>query len=180
MYKLVALIGEAGTGKDTLLQYLVGERPNVFNEIISCTTRPIREGEKEGINYYYLTDAEFTHKIENKEMLEYTGFNGWFYGTSLDSLSTEKINIGVFNPAGIRSLLQNPEIDLKVFKVKCSDKHRLMRQLNREKNPNVDEIVRRYYADKADFSELEFEYEEINNESPSDLFQCLMKILAQL
>jgi len=103
-------------------------------------------------------------------MLEYTGFNGWFYGTSLDSLSAEKINIGVFNPAGIRSLSQNPEIDLKVFRVKCSDKHRLLRQLNREKNPNVDEIVRRYYADKADFSELEFEYEEINNEGPSDLF----------
>ena len=66
MYKLVALIGEAGTGKDTLLYYFVGERPNTFNKIISCTTRPIREGEKEGVNYYYLTDTEFTNKIENK------------------------------------------------------------------------------------------------------------------
>ena len=103
-------------------------------------------------------------------MLEYTVFNEWFYGTSLDSLSTEKVNVGVFNPAGIRSLLQNPEIDLKVFKVKCSDKNRLLRQLKREKNPDVDEIVRRYYTDKEDFSELEFEYKEINNERPSDLF----------
>ena len=59
MYKIVALIGEAGTGKDTLMQSILFEYPDMFNEIISCTTRPMREGEAEGVNYFYLTDQLF-------------------------------------------------------------------------------------------------------------------------
>ena len=43
-YKVIALIGEAGSGKDTMLKEVLKLNPN-FNEIISCTTRPIREGE---------------------------------------------------------------------------------------------------------------------------------------
>ena len=97
------------------------------HEIISCTTRPIREGEAEGINYYYLTPEQFTHKVLNNEMLEATCFNNWFYGTSYDSLRLNKLNIGVFNPDGIRALLDNPNVKLKVIRVICPDKIRLLR-----------------------------------------------------
>ena len=47
-YKMIALIGEAGSGKDTVLNKLTDELP-YFNKIISTTTRPPREGEKDGI-----------------------------------------------------------------------------------------------------------------------------------
>lgn len=43
--KIVALIGKAGAGKDTILKKVLKKYPNYFNEIISCTTRPPREGE---------------------------------------------------------------------------------------------------------------------------------------
>lgn len=177
MYKIIALIGEAGTGKDTLMRHILKERPMAFNEIISCTTRPKREGEVEGINYFYLTHKEFTEKILNCEMLEATSFNNWFYGTSYESLRSDCLNIGVFNPDGIRAIQDNPVVDVQVFKITCSDKKRLLRQLNREIEPDVDEIIRRHKADKEDFFDLEFPYIEIRNEFTEDIEHAVNKII---
>jgi guanylate kinase len=54
MYKIIALIGKAGSGKDTILHELIKTTLNL-HEIVSCTTRPRREGEVEGVNYFYMT-----------------------------------------------------------------------------------------------------------------------------
>lgn len=180
MYKIIALIGEAGTGKDTIMQNILKKHPLTFNEIISCTTRPMREGEVEGVNYYYLTPEEFAHKVLNAEMLEATSFNDWFYGTSYDALRSNCLNIGVFNPDGIRAMQGMPGIDVVVFRISCSDKTRLLRQLNREENPNVDEIIRRYKTDKEDFYDLEFSYKEVKNENKEDLDFATEWIMSQL
>ena len=180
MYKIIALIGEAGTGKDTLMQKILAARPGDFNEIISCTTRPPREGEVDGVNYFFIDQEEFAYKVLNYEMLEATNFNDWFYGTSYDTLRSDVLNIGVFNPDGIRAIEGRKDIDLKVFRVVCSDRIRLLIQLNREENPNVEEIVRRYKNDKYDFCDLEFEYYEIENNNEKDLELCTYAILSQL
>lgn len=180
MYTIVALIGEAGTGKDTLMQKVLAARPGDFNEIISCTTRPPREGEVDGVNYFFIDQEEFAYKVLNYEMLEATSFNDWFYGTSYDTLRSDVLNIGVFNPDGIRAIEGRSDIDLRVFRITCSDKIRLLRQLNREENPNVDEIVRRYKTDKEDFCDLEFTYYEIENNSEKDLELGTCAILSQL
>ena len=110
-------------------------------------------------------------------MLEATSFNGWFYGTSLDSLRSDVLNIGVFNPDGIRAIISNPEVEVQVFRVVASDKTRLLRQLNRENSPNVDEIVRRYKTDKEDFNDLDFDYTEISNEASADLTRAVLDIV---
>lgn len=83
MYKLIALVGKAGSGKDSIMRGVLNRLPHL-NEVISCTTRPIREGERDGVNYFYLTTEDFHNKIINHEMVEYTNFNGWLYGTSTD------------------------------------------------------------------------------------------------
>lgn len=180
MFKIIALIGEAGSGKDSIMQNILKQRPLEFNEIISCTTRPMREGEAEGVNYFYLTPEEFAGKVLNGEMLEATSFNDWFYGTSYDSLRSDCPNIGVFNPDGIRAMSGMPGLDVTVFRIVCSDKTRLLRQLNREEYPNVKEIVRRYKADEEDFFDLEFAYTEIENEDEEDLELASYAILSQL
>jgi guanylate kinase len=84
-------------------------------------------------------------------MLEWTRFNNWNYGTSIEELDEDKINIGVFNPYGIYNLSKNPNVKLSIYKINCSDKTRLLRQLNRENNPDVKEIIRRFSADEEDF-----------------------------
>ena len=180
MYKIIALIGEAGSGKDRILKEVLAAAPTEFNEIISCTTRPPREGEVDGVNYFFIDAEEFAYKVLNYEMIEATSFNDWFYGTSYDSLRSDVPNIGVFNADGIRALQGRQDIDLTVYRIMCSDKTRLLRQLNREEHPNVDEIVRRYKTDKDDFYDLEFEYTELQNEINLDLSLAVKKILSQL
>ena len=179
MYKIIAIIGEAGAGKDTLMQAFLKQHD--FHEIISCTTRPPREGEKEGVNYFYYTDEKFLEKVNKNEMLEYTSFRNWFYGTSYDSVVKDKINIGVFNPDGVLSLLQRKDVDLQIIRVTARDKTRLLRQLNRESSPDVDEIIRRYKTDKEDFEKVKnISYLEINNDGvfsiEGNIIQALIKL----
>lgn len=177
MYKIIAIMGEAGTGKDTLMQEVLKVHP--FHEIVSCTTRPPREGEVDGVNYHFLTNEEFAAKVLNDEMLEATEFNNWFYGTGLESLSEDEINIGVFNPTGIESLLAHRDkVKVIVFRVYVSDKTRLIRQLNREREPDVHEIIRRFKADWIDFDDLsDIPHIAICNETKEDLQAGVRTIL---
>ena len=137
---------------------MIKQHPEM-HEIVSCTTRPPREGEVDGKNYFFLTEDEFGAKARTGEMLEMSQFRNWYYGTSLDSVSQSIINIGVFNPTGIFNLMNNEQVDLYVVLVQASDKVRLIRSLNREKNPDVKEIIRRYGTDETDFEWLSQFYE---------------------
>ena len=189
--KIVALIGKAGSGKDTLLKRLVKDNEG-FNEIISCTTRPPREGERDGFAYHFLTDEEYAAKVLQGDMLEAAAFRDWVYGTSYESLDEDKINIGVFNPTGIESLMCHKKlIDLQVFYIICSDKERLIRQLNRESNPDIDEIFRRFNTDRDDFFDLDFELEDdifksdinfipVQNETKQDLVSAVRTIIENI
>ena len=178
MYNIIAIMGKAGSGKDTILQTVLKDEP-ALHEIISCTSRPMRQGEKHGINYFYYNDQDFLNKIENGEMLESTNFNNWYYGTGLDSVSEDKINIGVFNPAGVRSLLNRKDCNILVFWVQAADKTRLIRQLNRESDPDVKEIIRRFSTDEKDFSGIDFSYISLKNEDYFDDITCAKAILVQ-
>ena len=101
------------------------------------------------MDYHFLSYEEFAAS----RFLESTTFNNWHYGTRYEDLDPNRTNIGVFNPAGIKALAAHPDIDLEIVYVKASDKTRLLRQLNREENPNVKEIVRRFMTDEADFQD---------------------------
>lgn len=178
--KILALMGEAGSGKDTILHRIMEKYPSYFNEIISCTTRPPRQGEKEGVNYHFLSVEDFIRKILNGDMLEATEFNGWHYGTDSQSLTIDKINIGVFNPEGVRCLQEDENIELYVFYVRAAGKQRLLRQLNREENPDVDEIIRRYKADTEDFSFLnDIKYITLQNNTLDDIDIAVDTIFGQ-
>lgn len=181
MYNIIVLMGEAGSGKDRTMQAVLKADPTI-HEIISCTTRPMRQGEANGVNYFYYTPEQFGQKVLDGEMLECTVFNDWFYGTSFDSVRSDGvINIGVFNPTGVESLLSRPDCNPIVFWIKTDDKTRLLRQLNREQNPDVREVVRRFQADYNDFDGLENEFPIIilNNDTEDDLQRNVKEILSQ-
>ena len=186
MYNLVILMGEAGAGKDSMMQAVLdrlNEKQFIsqIHEIISCTSRPKREGEAHGVNYYYYHPDVFAMKIMNDEMLEFTNFNNWWYGTSYESVRSDGVvNIGVFNPSGVRQLVDRPDCQVTVFWIKTSDKQRFLRQLNREENPDVREIVRRFNADYEDFKEIDFDYIEVPNETVEDFEAGIEAIVCQV
>lgn len=181
-YKIVALFGPAGSGKDFIQKRIMNTDwgKNNLHEIISCTTRPPREGEKDGVNYHFIpTAAEFLNENNLHKWLEFTNFRGWWYGTSFDHLDINKINIGVFNIQGVEALLANPQIEVLPVYVYTYDKLRLMRQLVREVNPDCYEICRRFQTDKDDFKDLNFSYKiiENNNDGISILLNDLVEII---
>lgn len=80
MGKLYVISGSSGVGKGTVISEFLNKHPN-FKLSISCTTRGKREGEQDGINYFFLSKEEFKKFIDNNEFLEWAEFSGNHYGT---------------------------------------------------------------------------------------------------
>ena len=78
--KLYVVSGSSGVGKGTVLKGFLSRNPN-FMLSISCTTRAPREGEVDGVNYFFMTKDDFKDCIENDKFLEWAEFAGNFYGT---------------------------------------------------------------------------------------------------
>lgn len=174
MKKILIFCGESAAGKDTLMQEVKKIRPT-FSEIVSYTTRPKRDYEVDGVDYHFV-DVDFMLKHIH-EFVEVSQFNGWFYGTHIESLSNKTINIGVFNPEGVRNIISEG-IDTFVVYVKVNEKTRLLRALMREDSPNIDEIIRRLHTDREDFDDIEevIDYTHNNGDSPDEMSNLMEAI----
>lgn len=89
---LIVVSGPSGAGKDSVCNLVASYNPNLWISV-SCTSREIRKGEVEGVNYFYLTKEEFEEKIKNNDFLEYATYNNSYYGTPLYKIK-EKLNEG--------------------------------------------------------------------------------------
>lgn len=78
--KLFVLSGSSGVGKGTVISGFLKRNPS-YSLSISCTTRKMRPGETEGVNYFYLTREEFEKSVQNGEFLEWAEFAQNLYGT---------------------------------------------------------------------------------------------------
>ncbi len=78
--KLYVISGSSGVGKGTVLKGFLDRNPS-FTLSISCTTRKPREGEVDGVNYFFLSKEEFQNCIDNDKFLEWAEFAGNRYGT---------------------------------------------------------------------------------------------------
>lgn len=76
---LVVVSGPSGVGKGTVLKYVLENEQFVYS--VSATTRNKREGEENGVNYFFITRADFEAMIEKNELVEYAEYNGNYYGT---------------------------------------------------------------------------------------------------
>lgn len=83
MGNLFVISGSSGVGKGTVIKAFLNKHAN-FKLSISCTTRGMREGEVEGVNYFFLTKEEFDIYKDNNEFLEWAEFSGNYYGTKKD------------------------------------------------------------------------------------------------
>jgi guanylate kinase len=85
MSKLLVISGPSGVGKGTIVKHLQDKYEEEGKKLylsISCTTRNPREGEKDGVNYFFITEEEFKEKIKQNDFLEYNVYGtGKYYGT---------------------------------------------------------------------------------------------------
>ncbi|MFV0445149.1 MAG: guanylate kinase [Planctomycetaceae bacterium] len=82
-FQVVVLSGPSGSGKTTIVNRLLAESPVPLRMSVSATTRPMRPGETNGVNYHFLSQAEFDRRREAGEFLEFAEVHksGFWYGT---------------------------------------------------------------------------------------------------
>ena len=159
---IVILVGESASGKSTLAANL--QEFEGFSRIVTYTTRPPRDGERDGIDYHFVTDEKFNEMIANNEFVEYASYRGWQYGTAINSKITEDIVV-VLTPAGARAFrkfaAEHPELELDIFVVylMVDRRSRLVKLL--ERGDDIEEAYRRSLSDVGQFDAFEREADYI-------------------
>ena len=157
---VLAICGKSATGKTSLAAWLKKEltlRKVPVNLIISDTTRPPRKGEENGVDYNFVPFGKFIQQRNNNLYLESSCFRNWRYGTHVNSIKNDKINIGIFNAEGIRSL-QSKISEYNIIPIYLEENcfERLRRSYQREHQWKF-EYIRRLFVDWIDFFNFEKE-----------------------
>ncbi|MBR1848731.1 MAG: guanylate kinase [Lachnospiraceae bacterium] len=191
MAKVVYIMGKSSTGKDTAFKKLMEQKEIPFERIPLYTTRPIREGEHEGVEYHF-TDEEGYQKLRDAgkivEERTYNTVQGlWRYFTVMDremlSLPKNYLMIGT-----LESYMKTKEFigeeNLIPIYIELADVERLQRALNREKQqevPQLEEMCRRFLADAKDFSEEKIQQAGITRRFSNDAIEnCYQQIMEYL
>ena len=162
MGKIYYIIGKSASGKDSILKGLLEDKELGLSEIIQYTTRPIRDGEKEGLEYHFVTLREveaFRNEGRIIELREYQTIHGpWQYmmiddGT-IDLSSRDYAAVGtVESYAKVRDYFGEERV--VPFYIDLDPGERLQRALDRERShlrPKYAEMCRRFLADEGDFA----------------------------
>ena len=191
MGKIFYIMGKSASGKDTIYKELIEKMPQ-FHSIVPYTTRPMREGEKDGVEYFFTDREELERQLASGKVIEsrtYQTIAGpWTYYT---------VDDGQFNVADDESCLMIGTLEsyekmctyfeagkmVPVY-IEVPDGIRLLRAVKREENqkkPNYREVCRRYLADEKDFSEENLERLGITKRyQNTDMEICVEEILRDL
>lgn len=185
------LMGKSSSGKDTIFKELLKRKEGgqVFRTIVPYTTRPIREGEKEGVEYYFTDEAGFQKLMASGKVIEqreYHTFHGiWRYFT-VDDGQFEAMEDANYLMIGTLEAYQNMkkyfgESRVKPVLIELDDGTRLERAIERERKqaqPKYQEMCRRFLADSEDFSEENIAKAGITRRFYNEnLEQCLAEII---
>ena len=141
----IILVGKAASGKDHMRKILEG-RGFVYGT--SYTTRPPRDGEIDGEDYYFITKQDFESMEIAKKWYEYVPFNGWMYGTTKKQF-LETCNLFVMTPKGIEHIDPAERKNCTIIYLDIDLETRKKRLL--ERGDMNDKIDRRIEADEKDF-----------------------------
>ena len=191
MGRIYYLLGKSATGKDTLYKEILKRRPKL-RTVKMYTTRPIREGETDGVEYFFTDREELERQLASGKVIEsrtYQTIAGpWTYYT---------VDDGQFDVADDESCLMIGTLEsyekmcayfeagkmVPVY-IEVPDGIRLLRAVKREENqkkPNYREVCRRYLADEKDFSEENLERLGITKRyQNTDMEMCVEEILRDL
>lgn len=162
MDKIFYIMGKSSSGKDTIYKKL-SERMPELQRIVPYTTRPIRDGEQEGVEYHFVGEDRLREMQEAGRVIEVRAYNTkcgvWTYFTADDGqIDLEKKDYLVIGTLESFQALKKYFGEEKIVPIyiEVDDGVRLSRALEREqreKEPRYEEMCRRFLADSADFSE---------------------------
>ena len=120
------LIAKSSSGKDYILKHIVSN--GLATPIISYTSRPIRDGEKHGVDYYYTTTNIFENMIDNHELIEYRKYNTlvdnkpatWYYGMRRQKFDKNKNYIVILDVGGANEFIKQVD-NCEVYFIEADD-----------------------------------------------------------
>ena len=142
---MIVLAGASASGKTEVAKMLA--KKYGITKVITTTTRPMRHGEVDGKDYFFVSKEKFEEKIHAGDFVEYTLYNGYMYGSTKDQIADNKCV--VIDPAGLRSYiaLNNPTI--VTFFLEADEKTRKERMIFR--GDDLDKVESRILHDRIAF-----------------------------
>ncbi len=166
--KLIVISGPSGVGKDTIARKLIDTDPERFYFVVTATTRPPREGETHGVDYFFFSNDEFAEMIENNELLEYAVVYNDYKGIPKqqirDALNSGRdviMRVDVQGAATVRKIIPNA---ISVF-LTTETESELVRRLRERKSETAEGLNLRIAAARQEMKRIqEFDYWVINAE----------------
>lgn len=161
MGKLFYIMGKSASGKDTIYQRLLNNPELSLERLVIYTTRPIRDGEKDGREYHFVTEEIFQQLKKQGKIIEDRGYETvyglWRYFTADNMDLKEKNYLGIGTLESYERLkTYYGEDKICPIYIEVEDGERLKRAIAREETqevPKYEEMCRRFLADSQDFSE---------------------------
>lgn len=172
--KIFYILGKSASGKDSIFGSLVENKGLGLKKIVPYTTRPIREGERQGQDYFYCDEEKVRRLSEENRIIELreyrTVYGPWKYFTAFDDQFQVDETVKGFLMIGTLEGYLNvsryfgKNVVMPIY-VEVEDGERLMRAIVRERKqekPGYAEVCRRFLADSEDFSEEKLSQANIN------------------
>lgn len=174
--ELIIISGTTCAGKDTIVKKLLDINKNICKST-SYTSRPIRPGEVDGKNYYFVNKQEFEEKIENDDFLEYAQVQyGEYYGTPkkevIDLLESGKDVILVIDVQGAQIIKEKFPDTLLIF-ILAPSMNEIKKRLINRKTETKEQIINRFKTAYNELNEVnKYNYVVIND----DIDECVNKV----
>ena len=192
MAQIYVLKGKSATGKDTIYKKFLEKKKLHLHEVVTYTTRPIRENEIEGVEYHFVSKEYFGKCKQKNNIIEYRMYNTvhgqWYYfmvnDGQIDLHSDKKyLIIGTLESYEQIRRYYGKEVVIPIY-IEIEDGERLTRALKREKeqsSPKYEEMCRRFLADSKDYSEENLLKNEITvRYYNTDLNTCIEQIVSDM
>lgn len=162
MGRIYYIMGKSSSGKDTLYKELQNAVP-ALRPVILYTTRPIRDGERDGVEYFFVAKEQLEQYRRDRRLIEqrtyHTVCGDWYYATVDDGQvrleESSYLMIGTLESYRKIKGYYGADAVAPIY-IEVEDGERLMRAVDRERRqrkPRYDEVCRRFLADQEDFSE---------------------------
>ena len=163
MGRIFLLMGKSTSGKDTIYKNLIADESLSLRKVVPYTTRPMRDGETDGVQYFFKSTEEYQALKDSGRIIEercyYTNYGEWRYFTvddgQIDLTDGDYLVIGTLESyCYIRDYFGKENVVPLLIDVDA--RIRLERAMHREakqEHPKYDEMCRRFLADEEDFSE---------------------------
>lgn len=157
------MMGKSTAGKDTIYKALLENDSLMLKKVILYTTRPMRDGETDGVQYFFKNEEEYQNLKRTDKIIEertyYTNYGEWRYFTAddgqIDLDTGNYLVIGTLESyCYIRDYFGADKVEPLFIDVDAKIRlHRAMNREDKQEHPKYDEMCRRFLADEEDFSE---------------------------